>query len=618
MSISHARQLHARIIITGQSHHHLSLAKILTSYCQSEPLRPSTSRVLFDSVRSPNVFLWNTIIRAYARSDVPQEALVLLQCMLRRADPSPNAYTLSFVLDACANSGIVAHGRCLHALAVRLGFESNVYVLNALMHSLSRSGELEWARKLFDESPQRDVVSWNIMISSYVHSGRFDEALSNFADMEENGVKGNAVTVVSALSACAQLGRLELGRKIHGYIGTNGIGLNEILQNALIDMYAKCGGMIEARRTFDEMHSKNTITWNSMISGYARAGFIDIARRLFDEMPNRNIISWTSMMTGYVQNEQPGHAISLFRELLLKGIEPDEVMMVSALSACADLGCLDQGKSIHGFLNKRRIHLRCMLGASLIDMYAKSGRVDAALRVFNGLKEKDVNSWTAIITGLALHGQGRACLSMFGSMEQSQIAPNAVTFVGVLCACSHAGLVDDGFRHFSRMRYVYGIEPEIEHFGCMVDLLGRAGHLDEAQDFILKMPIEPTAGIWSALLGACRIHGNFKVAETVARALIDLDPHHGGRYVLLSNIYAAGSKWEDVTKVRKKMKDLKVEKEPGWSWIEVDATVKQFFAGDQTNLQHGEVMLTLEEINRRLQYEGYVPLGYKSPFDIDE
>ncbi|CAN6472400.1 unnamed protein product [Victoria cruziana] len=614
MSISHAKKLHARIIITGQSHHHLSLPKILTSYCQSDPIRPSTSRIVFDSIRNPNVFLWNTVIRAYARSDVPQETLVLLQRMLRLGDTPPNSYTLSFVLDACAKSGIVAHASCLHGLTVKLGFESNVYVLNPLILAFARSGELERARKLFDESPEKDVVTWNIMISSYVHKGRFGEALSKFSAMEENGVKGNAITVVSLLSSCARLGRLEMGRRIHGYLATNGIGLNEVVQNALIDMYAKCGSIMEARRIFDEMQSKNTITWNSMISGYAKAGFVGIARRLFDEMPNRNIISWTSMMTGYVQSQQPGYAISLFRELLLQGNEPDEVMVVSALSACADLGCLGQGRSIHGFLSKRCIHVHCMLGASLIDMYAKSGRIDAALRVFNGLKEKDVNSWTAIITGLALHGQGRACLNLFASMEQSNIAPNSVTFVSLLCACSHAGLVDDGFRYFSRMSGVYGIEPNIEHFGCMVDLLGRAGRLDEALYFILKMPIEPTQGIWGAFLSACRSHGNFKVAENVASTLIDLDPHHGGRYVLLSNIYAAGSRWEDVTQVRNKMKELKVAKSPGWSWTEVDGTVKQFFAGDPSNLQHGEMISVFEEISRKFKSEGYVPLDNESLF----
>ncbi|KAL4188936.1 hypothetical protein AMTRI_Chr08g162910 [Amborella trichopoda] len=612
----HSKQIHAHLIKSNQTHYpSSSITNLLLSY--SFHNLPYASK-LFSLLQNPSTFLCNTIIRAHSNSSTPLLAFSTYKQMLHSSIPL-NTYTFPFLLNACAHAPSLTQGRCIHAQAFKLGLHPNVFVDNALMQMYGRTCELDFARQVFDEMLERDLVSWNTMIGGYVYGENFDKAIRLFERMREEKVTGNEVTVVNVLSACARAKDLRMGRHMNEYIRAYDVEFNVIVGNAFIDMYAKCGSLEDACAVFYGMSEKRDVfSWNSMVSAYVRHGSIEMARVLFDEMPERNVVSWTSMIAGYAQNKQPEAAISLFKEMQLAGVKPDEVAMVSVLSACADLGALDQGRSIHVHVSKNGIRVSSILGAALIDMYAKCGSVEEAFKVFHRLSERDVNPWTTMINGLAMHGHGESCLGLFSSMERSNTKPNQITFVGVLSACSHTGLVDEGFRHFCRMSEVYGIEPCIEHYGCMVDLLGRAGLLTEAQDFIEKMPIKPNAGIWGALLGACRIHGNVGVAERAARFLIELEPHHGGRYVLISNIYAAANRWDEVTKVRKMMKDRGIEKAPGWSWIEIDGVVSQFIVGFQSHPQAKEIKSMLDEIGMRVKEVGYEPQTTHTLFDIEE
>ncbi|KAF3789231.1 Pentatricopeptide repeat-containing protein [Nymphaea thermarum] len=351
----------------------------------------------------------------------------------------------------------------------------------------------------------------------------------------------------------------------------------------MIDGYVRTGDLTVARSLFDQMVCKDVVSWNTMITGYSNLGRLEDARKLFDESTRRNIVSWNAMLTGYAKCNRSIEVLLLFDEMRAVCVNPTEATLVCIVSACADLGALDQGKRLHSFLDAHRIKLNTVLGTALTDMYAKCGSIEEAIQVFHLIPEKDVLSWNTIIAGLAMHGHVKGCYQLFMQMIQSGSEPDDITFVAMLSSYSHAGMVEEGLRLLGCMSSRFNVTPKAEHYGCVIDLLCHAGLLEKAMELISGMPMEPNASAWGALLGACRIHGNVELGERVGKHLIALEPEHNGRYVLLSNIYAFAKRWEDARKVRKMMNIRGVSKPLGFSFIEMKGNVHRFIAGDKSH-----------------------------------
>ncbi|OVA17991.1 Pentatricopeptide repeat [Macleaya cordata] len=624
-SIKQALQTHAQIIVNGFHHHIFTLSRLISFFALSgSQLGLDYSRRLFSQIDQPNIFIWNTMIRGYSRSEFPQESILLFKSMIAQGIVSPNNFTFPFLLNSCAKLSCIESGKEIHSHIIKNGFDSDLFIRNSLIHLYSTFRELDYACTLFDESPDRDLVSFNTMINGYARGGQPSDALHLFGEMRVFGIGPDEFTIVALLSACSSLGDRKTGKQIHllVYKNLNFDGSNVLLKTALIDMYAKCGLMEMADRVFSNMGThKSTAAWSSMISGYVRSGEIEIAQKIFNQMGERDLVSWTAMISGYAQMGKYNEALELFVEMENFGIKPDEVTLATVLSACARLGALDFGKRLHqqyiesGFYGHNPIVV-----TAIVDMYAKCGSIETAVNIFHGVqgKSKTVFLFNVIISGLAQHGLGKSAINFFQEMELAGLRPDEVTFVGILCACSHGGLIEEGKKIFNSMLKNHGIKPETEHYCCMVDLLGRNGHLKEAYDFIQKMPFEGNSVIWRSFLGACKIHGNVEMGEIAGKRLLELEPDHGARYVLLSNMFTDANRWEDARKIRKVMEERGIQKPPGWSYIELNGTLHRFVASDKSHPQSKEIELRLEDITRRLKLAGYVPDTAGVLFDIDE
>ncbi|KAF6147074.1 hypothetical protein GIB67_036793 [Kingdonia uniflora] len=570
--------------------------------------------------------MWNTLIRGYASSADPSQSLRVFLDMLYECSDAPNKFTYPFVIKAASElsravglrerqEGVVFHGMVMKTSS--LG--SNVFILNSLIHFYASCGDLDEAYKVFLRIPKRDVISWNTIITAYAHGDCPGEALELFKGMQSENMRPNDVTMVSVVSACAKILNLDLGRWVHSYIEKNSIQESLILSNAMLDMYVKCGGLEEAKRIFGNMPEKDSFSWTTMLAGYAKSGDFDEAQRVFNAMPKQDVEAWNCLISAYEQNGRPNEALTLFNELQLnKNARPDQITLVSTLSACAQLGAMDLGGWIHVYIKKQGLKQNCHITTSLIDMYSKCGDLEKALEVFWSAEQKDVYVWSAMIAGLGMHGCGRDAINLFLRMQEFKVKPNAVTFTNLLTACSHSKLVYEGKYYFNRMVPVYGVSPQVKHYACMVDILGRAGLIDEAVTLIEKMPIVPGASVWGALLGSCRTHGNVDLAQHAFSSLIKLEPGNHGAYVILSNMHAKLGNWDEVSRLRKVMRDSRIKKEPGCSSIEINGLVHEFLVGDNSHPLNGRIYSKLEEIMLRLKSIGYMPNKSVLLQDVEE
>eukprot|EP01018_Ginkgo_biloba_P011209 Gb_02060 [translate_table: standard] len=572
-ALSDGKLVHAHMNETGLISDKLLLNTLVNMYAKCESL--VDARRVFDQMPKLDVCSWTLMIAAYTRNGLAEEALTLFHQMQQKGT-QPNSFIFASVLPACANLASLEQGKEIHENAIRNGFQSDIFVANALVDMYAKCGSTANARNIFDKMPQRDVVSWNTMIATYTRHGLSEQALALFRQMQRTGIQPNHFTFASVLPACANLAALEQGMEIHEEIIKIGYQSDVFVESALVDMYAKCGTMKKAHE-------------------------------LFDKMPTRNAVSWTALIAGYAQNGQSMEALNLFRQMQLAGVKPDSKTYASVLPACANLGALEQGMEIHHGIIRGGFQSHGFVPNALLDMYAKCGSIEKARDLFDKMHERNAVSWTAMIAGYAMHGFGKEALQLFEQMQASGMNPDHVTLVCVLSACCHTGLVDKGWQYFHSMSEDYHITPTMEHYGCMVDLLGRAGHLDEALDFINKMPIEPNANVWGCLLGACRTHNNIQLGEHVAERIFELDPKNAIPYVLLSNIYAAAGRWDDIENVRRLMKDRRVKKTPGCSWIEVNKRVHSFLVGDTSHEQMPKIHAKLERLSEQMKAAGYVP-----------
>ncbi|THG16076.1 hypothetical protein TEA_005611 [Camellia sinensis var. sinensis] len=563
------KQVHSYIIKTKPTLQTQLIYTKFISICATSYNHTDLSYVnaIFTQVSNPSISVYNAIIRCFSRcknSNDSFTALLFYRELLVKG-LVPDNYTYPFVLKACAQSRALSEGQEVHGHVVKNGLVLDLYVMNTLMRMYAVCGVIGAVRKLFDEYPQRDLVSWTTLIQGYVKMGFWKEGVKVFFEMCEANLRADEMTMVVVLSACANLGDLILGRRIHGYMRDHNMNFDVFVGNALVDMYLKCGDA-------------------------------DLARKVFNEMPVKNVVSWNSMISGLAQQGEFKEALNMFRKMQSRGVKPDDVTIVGVLNSCSNLGMLELGKWVHAYVDRNHIKADGYIGNALVDMYAKCGNIDEAFKVFNGMKCRDVYTYTAIIVGLAMHGQGGRALDLFSEMPKMGIEPDSVTYVGVLMACSHTGLVSEGRKHFSQMSRVYNLEPQTEHYGCMVDLLGRAGLINEAEEFIKNMPIEPDAFVWGALLGACKIHGKVELAEIVMDKLVKMEPERDGAYILMSNIYSSANKWRDAIKLRKALKEKNTKKTPGCSSIELDGVVHEFRKGDKSHQKTKAIYILLGEI----------------------
>ncbi|XP_015884423.3 pentatricopeptide repeat-containing protein At1g06143 [Ziziphus jujuba] len=527
----------------------------------------------------------------------------------------------------------------LCASLIKTNANQDSFLMNQFISACSTFSRIDYAVLAFTQMENPNVFVYNARIRCFVHCGYPIEALETYVDMLKVKVFPTSYTFSSVIKACTSLSSLGFGEAVHGHIWKYGLDSHVFVQTALINFYSNLCRIGESRRVFDEMPERdafamttmisahvrvgdmscarilfeemperNIATWNTMLDGYSRLGNVESAELLFTQMPTRDIISWTTMITCYSQNKKFREALAVFQEMTMNGINPDEVTMTTVISACAHLGALDLGKEIHIFVMQNGFDLDVYIGSALVDMYAKCGSLDTSLLVFFKLQNKNLFCWNSIIEGLAVHGYADEALMMFSKMDEEKIKPNGVTFISVLSACTHAGLVEEGRRRFTSMTSKYSISPEVEHYGCMVDLLSKAGLLEDALELIRNMKLKPNSVIWGALLGGCKIYRNVEIARVAVNELIELEPNNSGYYNLFVNMYAEVNRWGEVAKIRATMKELGVEKKcPGSSWIEMGRTVHQFAASDKAHRASGEIYLLLAELDGQLKLAGYIP-----------
>ncbi|KAK9165268.1 hypothetical protein Scep_000459 [Stephania cephalantha] len=675
-----ARAVHAHMTTSGFRPRGHILNRLIDIYCKSRHI--NYARQLLDEIPQPDIIATTTLIAAYSnsgntklarqvfdetpirvRDTVSYNAMITgysrneegidalrLYCEMKREWFRPDTFTLSGVISALALV-IDDERQCglLHCEVVKWGAGMVVSVLNALVSlyvkcssSLGGSAPMGCARKVFDEMPERDEltwttmitgyvrndeivlarevfdgmnvklqVAWNAMVSGYVHHGRVSEALEMFKRMREEGIQLDEFTYTSILSACASAGLSKHGQQVHAYIlrsvrnPSSEFSLS--VNNALITLYWRCNHVDKARIVFDRMKERDLVSWNAILSGFVNSGRISDAKKLFDEMAEKNLLTWTVMISGFAQNGLGEEALKMFIQMQMEGLQPCDYVFAGAITACSVLGALDNGRQLHAQLVRLGFESSLSSGNALVTMYARCGVVEAAHLMFLTMPYVDCVSWNAMIAALGQHGDGAQALVWFDKMLRENILPDRITFLTILTACSHAGLVKEGCRYFELMNRAYGISPGEDHYARLIDLLCRAGKINEAKDVIERMPFEPGAAVWEALLAGCRIHGNMDVGIEAAERLFELTPQHDGAYVLLSNMYANAGQWDGVAKVRKVMRDRGVKKEPGCSWVEVANKVHVFLVDDTKHPDVQKVYTYLEELTLKMKKLGYVP-----------
>ncbi|KAK7257973.1 hypothetical protein RIF29_32325 [Crotalaria pallida] len=556
------KMIHTCLIKTGFAMDVVVGSSLVGMYAKCDAFRYAIQ--VFDEMPEKDVACWNTVISCYYQNGKFEEALRYF-CVMRGFGFQPDSVTITTAISSCARLLYLDRGREIHMELINSGFAMDSFVSSALVDMYGKCGHLEMAIEVFEQIPRKTVVAWNSMIAGYGLKGDSVSCIKLFKRMHDEGVKPTLTTLSSIIMVCSRSAQLLEGMFVHGYIIRNRIQPDIFINSSLMDLYLKCGKVGSAESVFNVIPKTNAVSWNVMISGYVSSG------KFFE-------------------------ALSMFSEMRESYVEPDAITFTSVLAACSQLAALEKGKEIHNLIIEKRLENNIVVMGALLDMYAKCGAVDEAFGVFKCLPERDLVSWTSMITAYGSHGRAHEALELFVEMLQSNVKPDRVTFLAVLSACGHAGLVDEGCFHFNEMINVYGIIPRVEHYSCLIDLLGRAGRLHEAYEILQKNPeIRDDVGLLSTLFSACRLHKNLDLGVEIARILIDKDPDDSSTYVILSNMYASAQKWDEVRMVRSKMKELGLKKNPGCSWIEINQKIQPFFVEDNSHSH-------LELVNKCLSY----------------
>ncbi|KAL8058120.1 hypothetical protein ABFS82_04G226200 [Erythranthe guttata] len=564
--------------------------------------QPNEAQRLFDEMPHRNTVSWNGLISGYVKNGMIKKARQVFDLM-----PERNVISWTSMVRGYVEERMISEAEALF----RRMPEKNVISWTVMLGGLIHEGRIDDATRLYDLMPVKDVVTRTSMIGGLCSNGRLEEAREIFDSMPQR----NAVSWTTMISGYAQNGKVDVARKLFEVMPER----NEVTWTAMLMGYTRCGRTEDAWDLFKAMPDKPVTVCNTMIMGLGENGEVSKARKVFDLMGERDDSTWSSMIKVYERKGRELEAVSLFRSMQSEGVKPHFPSLISVLSVCASLSTLDHGRQTHAHLIRSKLDDDVYVSSVLITMYMKCGDVVKAKILFDRFSCKDIVMWNSMITGYAQHGLGDEALQVFRDMSSSGIQADDVTFIGVLSACSYSGKVKEGKEVFDSMKSKYKIEPITGHYACMVDLLGRAGQLDEAMKLINEMPVEADAIVWGSLMGACRNHTNSDMAEIVAKKLVELEPKNAGPYVLLSNIYASKGRWGDVDKVRKKMRHKKVSKSPGCSWIEVEKEVHMFTGGERTpHREHKEIVKKWEKLSGMLREAGYNPDGAFVLHDVDE
>ncbi|XP_010249926.1 PREDICTED: pentatricopeptide repeat-containing protein At5g55740, chloroplastic [Nelumbo nucifera] len=602
------------------------------------------ARKVFNLMPERNVVAWNSMIVGYVQNGLNEETMEVFYNM-RVEGIEPTRVTIASFLSAAANLDAIEEGRQVHAIAVLSGLELDNILGTSFINFYAKVGKIEDAELIFSRMNERDVVTWNLLISSYVQDGQVETALDICHQMRSENLRFDSVTLASILSAFADSSNIKLGKVGHCYCIKNNFVSDVVVSSSIINMYAKCGKIEYARRVFNTSMQSDLVLWNTLIAAYAELGLSGEALKLFYQMqlegvpPNLiswnsvilgflknsqvneardlflqmqsagvqpNLITWTTLINGLAQNGYGYEAILLFQKMQAAGIQPNVVSIVCVLSACTTIASLLYGRTIHGYVMRHEISTSPSIVTSLVDMYAKCGSIDLAKKVFDSILNKELPCYNAMILGHALHGQPAGAFAFFEEMKKEKIQPDGITFTGLLSACSHAGLVDKGFEVFTEMFSKYHVMPSKEHYGCLVTLLSRCGSLEGALRFILTMPIEPDAHILGSLLAACREHNETDLGKYLSEHLFKLEPDNSGNYIAVSNIYASTGKWDEVSQLRDLMKQKGLRKDPGCSWIQIGEELHVFVAGDGSHPQTEVIYHMLSGLEREMRFMGYV------------
>ncbi|KAL4603350.1 hypothetical protein ACB092_10G118000 [Castanea dentata] len=491
---------------------------------------------VFDGMLERNVVSWTSLMCGYLQNGNAIKSLLLFRQM-GSSEIKPNEFTLSTNLKASGILGIIKNGMQIHGVCAKTGFEWVPAVANSIIDMYSKCRRISEAARLFNIMPVRDLISWNAMIAGYALEGIGDRALLLFRKMQEQGEVPDEFTYTSTLKACSGLGAMREGSQMHASLITRGFpcSIQTTIAGALVDMYAKCRNLLKAHRVFDQIEQKNVISWSALILGYAQEG----------NLPE---------------------AMDLFRQLRENQHQVDGFILSGLMGVFADFALVEQGKQMHAYNIKVPSGLDILVANSMVDMYLKCGLTDEAERLFSEMPVRNVISWTVMITGYGKHGLGQEAIRLFNKMQLDNIEPDDVTYLAVLSACSHSGLIDECQEYFSRLCSDRRIKPRVEHYACMVDLLGRAGRLKEAKNLIESMPLKPNVGIWQTLISACRVHGDLDMGREVGDILLRMDGNNPVNYVMISNIFADAGYWKECEKIRETVRMKGLKKEAALSW----------------------------------------------------
>ncbi|PKI57795.1 hypothetical protein CRG98_021862 [Punica granatum] len=518
-----------------------------------------------------DVISWNTAIGVFSINGLYLDAVGLFQDMISASGLSPNLVSVISVLPVCATVEDEKMTSQIHGYMIKTGLDVIVTAGNALVDAYGKCGSMKAAKRVFNEMTERSEVSWNAIITSFAYRELHGDALSTFRLMILEGLTPNTVTISSMLPVLVELEFFNLAKELHGFSMRRGIESDIFIANSLIDMYAKSGHPTEASCVFNKMTRRNVVSWNAMVANFAQNRFEFKALNLIREMQNH---------VGYSQTSECIESLILFWEMQLTGMKHDVVSFVGAISACANLAALKQGREIHGIVVRKLSHEHLFVANSLLDLYTKCGRIDIAKTAFDRIPIRDVASWNTMILGYGMLGELDVAISLFEAMKYDGVEYDSVSYIAILSACSHGGLVERGRNYFNEMQG-RNVKPTTMHYACMVDLLGRAGLMDEAVNLIKDISVEPDANVWGALLGACRLHGSIELGCWAADHLFKLKPNHCGYYALLSNMYAEAGRWDDADRVRELMKSRRVKKDPGFSWVQIRDQVHAFVVGEK-------------------------------------
>ncbi|KAM1031723.1 hypothetical protein ACFX2C_035476 [Malus domestica] len=565
-------KVHALMILTSTLADGSFNARLIASYARIGDT--VAARKVFDKLPQRGVNAWNAMIVAYSRQEYPSQVLSLYHQMV--ADGvRPDSSTFTVAIKACASMLDLEIGEEIWSKAVDCGYERDVFVGSSVLNLYAKSGKMDEAVVVFEKMPRKDLVCWTTMITGFVQSGRPMEAVEMFRGMQHEGIEFDGVSMTGLVQACASLGDLRLSLSVHGFMIRRGLRMDVMVQTSLAHMYAK-------------------------------NGHLELAYRVFDRMPYKNAISWGALISGFAQNGFAGRALEMLVEMQGSGFEPDSACLVSALLACSQVGFLKWGKSAHAFILKR-LDFDEVLGTAVIDMYSKCGSLSYARALFDQIISRDLISWNAMITSYGIHGHAEEALALFLQMTETNVKPDHATFASLLSAFSHAGLVQEGQYWFDVMVNKYKTTPGEKHYACMVDLLARAGRVEEAYELINSVNTEPGLAVWVALLAGCHNHGKSSIGEVVAKKILDLNPDDLGVYALVSNFYAMARKWDDVADMKKMMKQRGTKKVPGYSVVEVNGELHAFLMEDKTHQHHGDIMQILNKLDHDMRAIGYVP-----------